>query len=66
MTTDRRGQEHRIPLMTVSIGVATNERRPITSHWEASEIAVEMKRVAKNQPGSAVAFDRRTANPNGS
>ena len=64
VTSDRRGQEHRIPLMTVSIGVATNERRPIASHWEASEIAAEMKRVAKNQSGSAVAIDRRTGNVN--
>ena len=25
---DRRGQLHRVPLMTLSIGVVTNERRP--------------------------------------
>ena len=57
--TDRRGQLQRYPLASVSIGVASNSIRPIVTHWEAAEIASEMKHVAKSRPGSAVAIDRR-------
>lgn len=61
VVADRRSQVHHFPLVTVSIGVASTARRPITSHWEASEIATEMKQVAKRQPGSTYAMDRRQA-----
>lgn len=57
--TDRRGQLRTYPLASVSIGVASNAIRPILTHWEAAEIASEMKHVAKSRPGSAVAIDRR-------
>lgn len=56
---DRRGQLQRFPLASVSIGIATNAIRPIHSHWEAAEIATEMKHVAKSRSGSAIAIDRR-------
>ncbi|MEA2433113.1 MAG: hypothetical protein QOG54_570 [Actinomycetota bacterium] len=56
---DRRGQLRSFPQMTVSIGVASNEIRPLVSHWEASEIAAEMKSVAKAHSSSFVAIDRR-------
>lgn len=57
--TDRRGDLQRYTLVTVSVGVASNAVKPIRSHWEASELAAEMKTVAKSKPGSAVAVDRR-------
>lgn len=57
---DRRKEMHRFPLTTVSVGIATNTNRPIRSHWEASEIATEMKTFAKSQGKSAYAIDRRT------
>jgi diguanylate cyclase (GGDEF)-like protein len=56
---DRRKEIHRYPLATTSIGIATNDHRPIQSHWEASEIASEMKSFAKRVPGSSYAIDRR-------
>ncbi|MFN2488451.1 MAG: response regulator [Actinomycetota bacterium] len=59
--TDRLGELRRYPISTISIGIATNEHRPLTNHWEASEIATEMKRFAKRRTGSGYAFDRRTA-----
>ena len=59
MVADRRKEEHEYPLVSVSVGIATSERRPIGSHWEASEIATEMKQVAKRQAGSTYAMDRR-------
>jgi DNA-binding response OmpR family regulator len=56
---DRRDQMNYFPVMTVTVGVATNSHRPITSHWEASEIATEMKQFAKREPKSCYAIDRR-------
>ena len=57
---DRRGQLHRVPLMTVSIGVVTNERRTFTHAAQVSELATEMKSYAKTLDGSVFAVDRRT------
>ncbi|MGH2694926.1 MAG: GGDEF domain-containing response regulator [Actinomycetota bacterium] len=56
---DRQKHSHRYAVMTVSIGVASNAHRPIDSHWEASEIATEMKHYAKRDEKSAYAIDRR-------
>ena len=57
---DRRGQLHRVPLMTVSIGVVTNERRHFTHAAQVSELATEMKSYAKTLDGSVYSIDRRT------
>ncbi|MGH7667989.1 MAG: diguanylate cyclase [Gemmatimonadaceae bacterium] len=57
---DRRGQLHRVPLMTVSIGVVTNERRKFAHAAQISELATEMKSYAKTLPGSVYTVDRRT------
>lgn len=57
---DRRGQLHRVPIMTLSIGVVTNERRTFTHAAQVSELATEMKSYAKTQPGSKFSIDRRT------
>jgi diguanylate cyclase (GGDEF)-like protein len=56
---DRRGQLHRVPLMTLSVGVVTNQRRHFTRGIEVSELATEMKSYAKTLPGSVWAVDRR-------
>jgi diguanylate cyclase (GGDEF)-like protein len=56
---DRRGQLHRVPLMTVSIGVVTNERRRFTHAAQMSELATEMKSYAKTLDGSLYTVDRR-------
>ncbi len=56
---DRRGQLHRVPLMTVSIGIVTNERRHFTHPAQVSELATEMKSYAKTLPGSVFVLDRR-------
>ena len=60
---DRRGQLHRVPLMTVSIGVVTNERRRFTHAAQVSALATEMKSYAKTLPGSVFSIDRRTDAP---
>lgn len=60
---DRRGQLHRVPLMTVSLGVVTNERRHFTHAAQVSALATEMKSYAKTLPGSVYSVDRRTDAP---
>lgn len=60
---DRRGQLHKVPLMTVSIGVVTNERRRFSEASQVSELATEMKSYAKTLPGSVYTVDRRTDTP---
>ena len=60
---DRRGQLHRVPLMTLSVGVVTNQRRRFTRAVEVSELATEMKSYAKTLPGSLWAVDRRRDEP---
>lgn len=56
---DRQGQERAYPLVSLSIGVVTNQFHPITSAEEVSRIAAEVKHQAKEQPGSAYFVDRR-------
>jgi GGDEF domain-containing protein len=60
---DRRGQLHRVPLMTLSIGVVTNERRHFTHAAQVSELATEMKSYAKTLTGSVYSVDRRQHSP---
>ena len=62
---DRRGQLHRVPLMTVSIGIVTNEKRHFTHAAQVSALATEMKSYAKTLPGSVFSIDRRTDAPPG-
>jgi diguanylate cyclase (GGDEF)-like protein len=63
MARDRRGVLHRIPLMTLSIGVVTNRIRTFSHPARVSELATEMKSYAKTLPGSVYAVDRRSDNP---
>jgi diguanylate cyclase (GGDEF)-like protein len=56
---DRRGHEHEVPLMTLSIGVVTNEQRHFTHTAQISELATEMKSYAKSFAGSIYVVDRR-------
>lgn len=56
---DRQGQLHRIPLMSLSIGVVTNVHRSFTHTAQISELATEMKAYAKSKEGSLYVVDRR-------
>jgi len=57
---DRRGNVRRAALVTLSIGVSLSAgTRRFTDPLEAIAVASEMKTVAKGQPGSYVAVDRR-------
>ena len=56
---DRRGTIHRIPLMTLSIGIVTNFMQDFSHTAQVSELAAEMKSYAKTLPGSVYVVDRR-------
>ena len=60
---DRRGSVHRIPLMTLSIGVVTNQFLAFSHTAQISELSTEMKSYAKSLPGSVYVVDRRHAAP---
>jgi diguanylate cyclase (GGDEF)-like protein len=57
---NRRGELQRFPILTISIGVATTEKRTFHHYAEAVALAPEMKQYAKGLQGSAWAADRRT------
>jgi diguanylate cyclase (GGDEF)-like protein len=56
---DRRGNVQRPNLVTISVGVALSTSREYTDPREVIAVATEMKNVAKKEPGSFVAYDRR-------
>ena len=55
----RKGVEEKFPIMTISIGVVTNQKRPLKQVVEVGEIAAEAKDYAKSKPGSVYYVDRR-------
>jgi diguanylate cyclase (GGDEF)-like protein len=57
---DRRSNILWVPLMTLSIGVVTNQQRNFEHTARVSELATEMKSFAKKLPGSVYAVDRRS------
>jgi diguanylate cyclase (GGDEF)-like protein len=57
---DRKGEVRIVRLVTLSIGVAQSTHRHYADPRDVVAAASEMKTVAKGQPGSYVAVDRRT------
>jgi diguanylate cyclase (GGDEF)-like protein len=57
--SDRQGVPRRFPIISLSIGVATNRHRSFADYEELSRIAAEMKQFAKQEPGSSYAIDVR-------
>ncbi|HEX9123953.1 MAG TPA: response regulator [Actinomycetota bacterium] len=57
---DRKGVLQRLPLVGVSVGVATTAKRGFAHYGEAVAVATEMKQFAKRDTGSSYAIDRRT------
>ena len=61
---DRQNKEQRIPLLSISIGVVTNEFRTIEHVAEIGEIGAELKTYAKSLERSNYVKDKRKANDN--
>jgi len=57
---DRKGVLQDIPLVAISIGIASTSKRQFAHYGEAVAVATEMKSFAKRDGGSSYAVDRRT------
>ncbi|MFA6318292.1 MAG: response regulator [Elusimicrobiota bacterium] len=60
---DRQGREERFPIMSLSIAIATNEKRTLDRYAKVSETVAEIKRFLKSRAmgrGSSWLLDRRT------
>jgi diguanylate cyclase (GGDEF)-like protein len=57
---DRKGVLQDIPLVGISIGIASSSRRAFAHYGEAVAVATEMKQFAKRDADSSYAIDRRT------
>jgi diguanylate cyclase (GGDEF)-like protein len=57
---NRRGEPQRYMPITLSIGIATTQRRRFAHFAEAVAVATEMKNYTKAIPGSSWALDRRS------
>ena len=56
---DRRKRTQKFGTMTLSIGIATTQFKDFENHLEVADVAAEMKQLAKKEPGSSYAVDRR-------
>lgn len=56
---DRKGNEEMVPLLSISIGVVSNESRQITHVAEIGEIGAELKKLAKSHEGNIYVKDKR-------
>ena len=59
---DRQGTELKIPLISISIGIVTNENRSITHVAQIGEIGAELKAYAKSLQRSNYVKDKRSLN----
>jgi GGDEF domain-containing protein len=56
---DRRGKEQVFPIMAISIAVVFNRDGRLKHFGEASQIAMNLKKEAKKNPGSCYVMDKR-------
>jgi diguanylate cyclase (GGDEF)-like protein len=61
VSKDRRGQTQTFPLMAISIAVVCNRNGSLKHYAEASAIAMQLKKKAKEDPGSVYVIDQRQA-----
>lgn len=59
---DRQSKVHQIPLLSISIGVVTNQNRQIIHVAEIGEIGAELKKLAKSMEKSNYVKDKRQEN----
>jgi diguanylate cyclase (GGDEF)-like protein len=61
VSADRQGNIKEFPLLSVSIGICHNAIRKLDSLAHISQLGAELKKAAKEQPGSKYLVDRRGA-----
>ena len=62
VAVDRKGEEQNVPLLSISIGVVTNDKRQITHVAQIGEIGAELKGFAKRMERSNYIKDQRQEN----
>ncbi|MCM8779841.1 MAG: response regulator [Candidatus Omnitrophica bacterium] len=58
---DRQGKEQKVPLLSISIGVVTNQLRQFSHAAEIAEVGAELKQMAKKLERSNYIKDQRQA-----
>jgi diguanylate cyclase (GGDEF)-like protein len=66
LAQDRKGEAVKVPLLGISIGIVPMDSPQIPHAGKVAEIAAELKKLAKKQPGSSYAIHRRKGNTIGS
>ncbi len=56
---DRKGQEEKIPLLSISIAVVPTDSPCIQHYGKLTEVAAELKKLAKRSSGSSYVVDKR-------
>ena len=59
LSHNRKGEEEKFGLLSLSIGIVSAETHRLLSYAELASLATEVKNAAKNQEGSAIIRDRR-------
>ncbi len=59
VSVDRQGNIREFPLLSISIGICHNSLRKLESPAQISQLAAELKKAAKELPGSSYFIDRR-------
>lgn len=59
--TDRKGQEVKVPLLSVAIALVTNEEQRLTHPGQIAKIGAELKAYAKQLEGSVYVKERRVS-----
>lgn len=57
--TNRRGEQERFPLLSLSMAILSTEVHKIGSYAEMASLAAEVKKAAKKQSGMSIVRDRR-------
>ncbi len=57
---DRKGKASTFPIMSISMGITETRSRSFSHYGEVTELAAEMKKYAKQFPGSCFRSDKRT------
>ncbi len=61
ISTNRKGEKEKYPLLSIGIGIVHNSLKPLTSFAQVSNIGSELKCLAKQHQGSYYAIDRRAS-----
>ena len=59
MAVGRDGNTQKFPVMTLSLAGVSNEKRPLASYGEVTNICAEVKKKAKSLPQSVFILDKR-------